>query len=169
MASDGPSSDPYSQLPAAIAAAAADDLDAALSGILEVGARAVGSASTAIFLVDPDRPGLQLAASTGLAPDAATALAEAASDAAHPLAVASIELAIVLIEVDLLRRVGNALWDDHPPITAVEIGALDRAVVETGHAHVGPIDVASLRIDDDAVREMATGNDGFAVGSVRIH
>jgi diguanylate cyclase (GGDEF)-like protein len=88
LASNGPSSDPYTQLPAAIAAAAADDLDAALGGILEVGARAVGSASTAIFLVDPDRPGLQLAASTGLTPDAAASLAVAASDAAHPLAVA---------------------------------------------------------------------------------
>ena len=88
---------------------------------------------------------------------------------AHPLAVAPIELAIVLIEVKLLRRVGTALRDDHPPITAVEIGALDRAVVEIGHAHVGPIDVDSLRIDGDAVREMATGNNGLAVGSVRIH
>jgi hypothetical protein len=62
-----------------------------------------------------------------------------------------------------------ALWDDHLPITAVEIGALDRAVVEIGNAHVGPLDVASLRIDDDTVREMATGNDGLAVGSVRIY
>ena len=88
---------------------------------------------------------------------------------AHALAVAPIKLAIVLIEVDLLRRVGNALWDDHPPIAAVEIGALDRAVVEIGHAHVGPIDMASLRIHGDAVREMATGNDGLAVGSIRIH
>ena len=39
--------------------------------------------------------------------------------------VAPLELAIVLIEVDLLRRVGNVLWDDDPPITDVEIGALD--------------------------------------------
>ncbi len=88
---------------------------------------------------------------------------------AHALAVAPIKLATVLIEVDLLRRVGDALRNDHPSISAVEIGALDRAVVEIGHTHVGPVDVAGLRIDDDAVREMTTGNDGLAIGSVRIH
>ena len=56
---------------------------------------------------------------------------------------------------------GNALWDNHPAIAAVEIGALDRAIVEIGHAHVGPIDMASLRIHGDSVRQMATGNDGL--------
>lgn len=88
MASDGPTSDPRSQLPAAIAAATADDLDTALGAILDVGVRAVGSAAAAIFLVDPDRPGLQLAVSNGLSPDAAAKLAEAATDPTHPLAVA---------------------------------------------------------------------------------
>ncbi len=86
-----------------------------------------------------------------------------------PLAVTPIKHAVVLIEVDLLRRVGNPLWDNHPPIAAVEIGALDRAVVEIGHAHVGPIDMASHRIDDDAIREVATGNDGLPIRSIRIH
>ena len=37
MASDGPSRDPRTQLPAAIEAALADDLDTALTGILEAG------------------------------------------------------------------------------------------------------------------------------------
>ena len=64
---------------------------------------------------------------------------------AHPLAVAPIELAALLIEVDLLRRVRDALRDDDLAIPAVEVGALDRAVVEVGDAHVGPIDVTGLR------------------------
>ena len=88
---------------------------------------------------------------------------------AHALAVAPIELAAVLIEVDLFRRVGDALRDDDPAVPAVEVGALDRAVVEVGDAHVGPIDMTGLRIHDDAVGEMAIRDDGLAVGAVRIH
>src|SRR5262245_62497478 len=33
----------------------------------------------------------------------------------------------------------------------VEVGALVRAVVEIGDAHVGPVDVTGLRIHDDAM------------------
>src|SRR4029453_12260667 len=74
-----------STLPAAITAVAtAGDLDAALRAVIEAGTAALGAASAAIVLADPDRPGLQLAASTGLDPAAATALAEAAQDPGHP-------------------------------------------------------------------------------------
>src|SRR6185295_17166918 len=48
----------------------------------------------------------------------------------HALAVAPIELAAVLLEVDLFWRVRDALRDDDPALPAVEIGALDRTVVE---------------------------------------
>ncbi|HUP55768.1 MAG TPA: GGDEF domain-containing protein [Methylomirabilota bacterium] len=68
MSVDGPSTDPRTQLPRAISAAAAsDDLDAALRGILAAGVAALAPASAAIFLSDPDRPGLSLAASDGFA------------------------------------------------------------------------------------------------------
>jgi hypothetical protein len=87
----------------------------------------------------------------------------------HPLAVAPIEFAAILIEVDLFRRVCDALRDNDSAIPAVEIGPLDRTVVEVGDAHVGPIDMTGLRIHDDAVGEMAIGNDGLAVGAVEIH
>ena len=60
-----------------------------------------------------------------------------------------------------------ALRDDNLAVLAVEIGALDRAVVEVGDAHVGPIDMTCLRIHDDAVGEMAIGDDGLAVGAIR--
>src|SRR5262249_11884392 len=74
---------------------------------------------------------------------------------AHALAVAPIELAAVLIEVDLLRRVRDALRDNDLAVAAVEVGALDRAVVEVGDAHIGPVDMTGLHIDDDAVGQTA--------------
>jgi diguanylate cyclase (GGDEF)-like protein len=88
VASDGPYPDPRTQLPAAIEAATAEDLDAALGGILAVGVAASGPLTAAIFLADPDRPGLQLAASVGLDEAGATALAEAAQAPDHPYAAA---------------------------------------------------------------------------------
>ena len=87
----------------------------------------------------------------------------------HALAVAPIELAVFLIEVHLLRRVRNALRDDDPAIPAIDIGALDRAVVEVGDAHVGPINMARFHIHDDAVGPMAIADDGRSVGPVRFH
>ena len=44
---------------------------------------------------------------------------------AHAFAVAPIEFAVFLIEVDLLRRVRDALRDDDLAVAAVEVGALD--------------------------------------------
>ena len=69
----------------------------------------------------------------------------------------------------MFRRVRDALRDNDSAIPAVEIGPLDRTVVEVGDAHVGPIDMTGLRIHDDAVGEMAIGDDGLAVGAVEIH
>ena len=87
MPVDGPSRDPRTQLPSAIAAAAAsDDLDAALHAILGAGVAALSPTSAAIFLADPDRPGLTLAASDGV-PDG-SALAADVQDPAHPFAEA---------------------------------------------------------------------------------
>jgi hypothetical protein len=87
----------------------------------------------------------------------------------HALAVAPIELAVFLIEVDLLWRMRDPLRNDDLAVLAVDVGALDRAVIEVGDTHVGPIDMASLRIHDDAVGEVAIGDDGRAVGAVGIH
>lgn len=86
MASDGPSRDPRTQLPAAIEAATGDDLDVALTAILDAGVAALRPASAAIFLEDPDRAGLQLVASAGLDDAAAAALATDAQDPTHPFA-----------------------------------------------------------------------------------
>lgn len=93
MASDAPSRDPRTHLPAAIEAATADDLDTALTAILASGVAALGPTTAAIFLADPDRAGLQLAATIGLDDDMAAALAEHAQDASSDYASVAAERA----------------------------------------------------------------------------
>jgi diguanylate cyclase (GGDEF)-like protein len=84
---NGPSRDPRSSLPAAITAAASgDDLDTTLAAILATGVEALGPSLAAIFLADPDRPGLALAASHGAAD--AEGLTAAAQDLSSPFALA---------------------------------------------------------------------------------
>ena len=63
----------------------------------------------------------------------------------------------------------SSLRDDDLAVLAVEVGALDRAVIQVRNAHVGPVDMAGLDIDDDAVGQVAIRHDGLAVGTVRIH
>src|SRR5260221_3420806 len=94
---------------------------------------------------------------------------EIAAHDAHTLAVAPIELAAFLIEDDLLRSVGVSLCDDCLPVLAVDVAELDGPVIQAWDAHVGPVDVASLSIDDDAVWQVAVRHDGLAVRAIRIH
>jgi hypothetical protein len=65
--------------------------------------------------------------------------------------------------------VGVSLRDDYLAVLAVDVGALDGPVIQAWDAHVGPVDMAGLDIDDDAVWQMAIRNDGLAVGAVRVH
>src|SRR6202051_1232883 len=94
---------------------------------------------------------------------------EIAAHDAHTLAVAPIELAAFLIEDDLLRSVGVSLCDDCLAVLAVDVGALDGPVIQVWDTHVGPVDMASPSLDDDAVGQMALRHDGLTVGTVRIH
>src|SRR6516225_9748123 len=71
--------------------------------------------------------------------------------------------------MDLLGRVCDALRDDDSAVSAVDIGALDRAVVQIGNAHVGPVDMTGSDIDRDAIREPAIGDNDLVVRAVRIH
>ena len=54
-------------------------------------------------------------------------------------------------------------------VLAIEIGALDGPVVQVGNAHIGPVDMTRLGIDDDAVGKVTARHDGLAVGTVRVH
>jgi diguanylate cyclase (GGDEF)-like protein len=83
VSSDGPSRDPRAAVSAAIAAAArADDLDAALAAITQAGVNGLGASMGAVFLSDPDRAGLTLAGSSGLAVD--STLAHDVQEPTHP-------------------------------------------------------------------------------------
>ncbi|MEX1173865.1 MAG: GGDEF domain-containing protein [Chloroflexota bacterium] len=75
-------------LSAAIAAAASGDVpDVTLQAILDASVAALDAAMGAIFLADPDRPGLSLAASSGMADP--SRLAADVADPAHPFTQAA--------------------------------------------------------------------------------
>ncbi|MGK2851563.1 MAG: GGDEF domain-containing protein [Candidatus Limnocylindrales bacterium] len=85
MTSDGPSRDPRPSLSAAIAATASgDELDLVLQRIVDATVADLGASMAAIVLSDPDRPGLTLAASSGM-PDTVRFAAEV-GDPSHPFA-----------------------------------------------------------------------------------
>lgn len=85
MTSDGPSRDLRTSLSLAIAATASgDELDLVLQRIVDAAIEDVGASMAAIVLSDPDRPGLTLAASSGM-PDPVRFAAEVA-DPSHPFA-----------------------------------------------------------------------------------
>src|ERR1700754_4418501 len=54
-------------------------------------------------------------------------------------------------------------------VLAVDVGALDGPVIQIWNTHIGPVDVASLGIDNATVGQMAIRHDGLAVGTVRVH
>jgi diguanylate cyclase (GGDEF)-like protein len=89
VSTDGSTSDAHASLARAIdAIAAADALETALDGVLEAAA-SLGPAMAAILLQDPDRPGLQVAASHGFDEAGLARLAADAADPAHPFAEAA--------------------------------------------------------------------------------
>src|SRR5207248_8959853 len=82
---------------------------------------------------------------------------EVAAHHAHSFAVAPVQLAVGLVEMQLFRGVRAALGDDRRAIPPVEIDALDGAVVSTRDTHIGPVDVPAVDIDHDAVGDPAIG------------
>src|SRR5258706_13079969 len=87
----------------------------------------------------------------------------------HPFAIRPIELAVLLIEMELLWREGAAAWNDRLAIVTVEVGALDGSVIQLENTHVGPVDVTRFNVHHDAIGEMAISYDDFFVGTVGIH
>jgi diguanylate cyclase (GGDEF)-like protein len=85
--------DPRATLPAAIdAVAGAVDLDSGLSALLTVAAAELGASMSAVLVQDPDRPGLTIAATTGMDEAARAALTAATADPADPFAAAAGDL-----------------------------------------------------------------------------
>jgi diguanylate cyclase (GGDEF)-like protein len=91
VSTDGPPTDPRASLIAAInGVARGDDLETALDAVLSAAVLALGSTMGAVLVQDPDRPGLQPAASHGFNQAAILQLAEDVSDPRHPFAAAAL-------------------------------------------------------------------------------
>jgi diguanylate cyclase (GGDEF)-like protein len=89
VSTDGSTIDSHATLANAIdVVASAPDLETALDGVLGVAA-ALSPAMAAILVQDPDRPGLQVVATTGFDQAAQAQLAEDVTDPAHPFAEAA--------------------------------------------------------------------------------
>jgi len=83
-------SDPRASLSHAIEAiAAGSDLEVTLAGVLSAAVAALQPVMGAIFLSDPDRPGLQVIASHGMDDAAVDRLSGEVADPAHPFAAAA--------------------------------------------------------------------------------
>jgi diguanylate cyclase (GGDEF)-like protein len=90
VSTDGKPSDPRTSLPGAIdALARGGELETVLGGVLAAGVAAMQPVIGAIFISDPDRPGLQLVATHGMDDAAAARLAGEVADPANPFSAAA--------------------------------------------------------------------------------
>jgi diguanylate cyclase (GGDEF)-like protein len=88
---DGPPTDPRASLAHAIEAVArGGDLDVVLRGVLATAADTLGATIGAVFVSDPDRPGLQLVATHGMDEIATARLASEVTDPASPFSIAAL-------------------------------------------------------------------------------
>jgi diguanylate cyclase (GGDEF)-like protein len=91
VSTDGQTSDPRASLSAAIhAVSAAGTLEGMLDGVLAAAVAALAPSMGAIFVSDPDRPGLQLVASHGMDDAAVTRLSTDVDDPADPFTTAAV-------------------------------------------------------------------------------
>ncbi len=91
MSTDEPSRDPRASLVRAIGSVARNgDLDTILAGILAAATDALAPSMGAIFVQDPDRPGLYLVAATGMDEASMARLATEVADPTHPFTVAAV-------------------------------------------------------------------------------
>src|SRR4051812_44643864 len=70
--------------------------------------------------------------------------------------------------MELLRRECLAFANDGYAILTVEINALDRTIVFARNAHVGPVNVSRLNIDNHAIWHSASAENDFSVRSVGV-
>ena len=111
VSTDGQTSDPRASLAAAIeAVSAAGTLEAMLDGVLAAAVAGLAPSMGAIFVSDPDRPGLQLVASHGMDQDATTALSSAVNDPADPFTTAAVTRIATFDRVETLVLTAILFW-----------------------------------------------------------
>ena len=91
MSTDGQTSDPRASLAAAVeAVASSGTLEEMLDGVLAAADVGFRPTMGAIFVSDPDRPGLQVVATSGMDDDAVARLDVDVADPAHPFTTAAV-------------------------------------------------------------------------------
>lgn len=162
MSSDGPVTDPRASLATAITeAVVAADLDAALQGVLDAGVAGLRPAFAAVFLSDPDRPGLTLAASHGVAD--AEALTRDAQDPTHPFAVVAAERRAEF-DRPAAGPSGQAFVGAYLPLVAVT-GGVEWALGAIGMAWPAPY---AIEPDGREVLEALAGLTSLVVDRARL-
>lgn len=155
MPTDGPSSDPRASLLGAIqAVAGGGELDAALAGVLQAAVAGLGPAMGAIFLSDPDRPGLQLVASHGMDAAGAARLTAEVADPGHPLTEAATGR-VVTFDREATLGDGSAFMGAYLPLV-VASGGVDVTLGSIGFGWPAP------RTLDATERETLTALAGLA-------
>src|SRR5579863_2594979 len=87
----------------------------------------------------------------------------------HPLAIAPVELPVLLIELQLLGSENAARRNNVCEVAPVKIRTLDGAVIGNGVAHVRPVDMSGRDINHNSVRKSPPlTNYGFQIGTVRV-
>lgn len=155
MATDGPSRDPRTSLPAAIAAVAgADDLDAALAAILDAADEALAPSMGAVVIADPDRAGLQLAAAHGMDDAGRITLAAEMTDPSHPFSEATTSRTATFDRLGASASGGEFIGAYLPLL--VTSGGIEVALGAIGFGWPAPHELT------DADREVLTGLAGLA-------
>ena len=159
MSTDGQISDPRAALPGAVEAVATGaDLEAVLEGLLAAAAAGLRPVMGAIFVSDPDRPGLQIIASHGMDAAAVDRLAEEVADPEHPFSSAAI------------ARVATFDREATTPSGAAFVGAYLPLVISRGgvEASLGSIGLGwpAPRVLDARERETLTALASLAAVAV---
>ena len=159
MATDGPSRDPRTSLPAAIELVAnTDDLDTALAAILVAADKALSPSMGAVVIADPDRAGLQLAAAHGIDEAGQIALVAEMTDPTHPFSVATDSRATTF-DRQATSTSGDAFVGAYLPLL-VTSGGIEVALGAIGFGWPAPHELT------DADREALTAFAGLAAIAV---
>ncbi len=143
MTKDGPPRDPRSCLAPAIAAVTSGaDLDATLAEVLGAGVAGLGAAMGAIFLQDPDQPGLQLAAAHGLDPAGTETLTADAQDPANPFATAA-ATRLATFDREAPMGDGTSFVGAYLPLVA-STGGVEMALGSLGMGWPAPHDLSDV-------------------------
>jgi len=159
VSTDGQTSDPRVSLPAAIEAVAGGiTLEDTLAGVLAASVAGLGATMGAIFLSDPDRPGLQIGASHGMDDVALSRLAIDVADPADPFATAAVSRVATFDRAASMAD-GSAFVGAYLPLIVASAG------VETTLGSIG-LGWPAPRVLDSAERETLTALASLAAVAV---